>query len=175
MFMRVLTLAFLLLAASHNPATAQWKEYVYAAEGFAIQFPAPPRIARGMYTSERFGQLPATIYSVEHENILYTLTVVPYARVEEGVNLVGEAGYNVMREGTILFHDIPRIGTGNIGVFGICMVVDMPDGRRKRSTAWFNRGRLYQAEATVLPARGDKDMAVPSRFDQTLRFDVGPG
>ena len=33
-----------------------------------------------------------------------------------------------------------------------------------------NYGRIYRADAIVLPARGDKDMTVPSRFDQTIRF-----
>jgi hypothetical protein len=58
------------------------------------------------------------------------------------------------------------------GIFGIGMVVDAEDGRRIRSSIYVTKGRLYRADAIVLPARGDKDQAVPSRFDQTLRFDL---
>jgi len=39
-----------------------------------------------------------------------------------------------------------------------------------RSSLFFSKGRIYRADAIVLPARGDKDMTVPSRFDQTIRF-----
>jgi hypothetical protein len=44
------------------------------------------------------------------------------------------------------------------------------DGRRERTSLYYNKGRLYIAQATVLPARGDKDMTTPSRYDQTIRF-----
>ncbi len=59
--------------------------------------------------------------------------------------------------------------------FGLTTVVDTDDGRRIRSSAYVANGKFYKIDAIVLPARGDKDQAVPSRFDQTLRFDVeGP-
>ena len=44
------------------------------------------------------------------------------------------------------------------------------NGSRVRSSLYYNKGRLYIAEAFVLPARGDKDMTTPSRYDQTIRF-----
>ena len=44
------------------------------------------------------------------------------------------------------------------------------DGRRVRSSLYHHKGRLYIADAIVLPARGDKDMTMPSRYDQTIRF-----
>jgi tetratricopeptide (TPR) repeat protein len=47
---------------------------------------------------------------------------------------------------------------------------DRMDGRRERTSLYYNKGRLYIAQATVLPARGDKDMTTPSRYDQTIRF-----
>ena len=56
--------------------------------------------------------------------------------------------------------------------FGGGIVADLSDGRRIRSSAFVYRNRYYRADAIVLPERGDKDQAVPSRFDQTLRFDV---
>jgi hypothetical protein len=39
-----------------------------------------------------------------------------------------------------------------------------------RSSLYYNKGRLYIADAVVLAARGDKDMTTPSRYDQTIRF-----
>jgi hypothetical protein len=47
---------------------------------------------------------------------------------------------------------------------------DRMDGGRERTSLYYNKGRLYIAQATVLPARGDKDMTTPSRYDQTIRF-----
>jgi hypothetical protein len=32
--------------------------------------------------------------------------------------------------------------------------------------------RFYEIVATVLPARGDLDQTFPSRFDQTIRFNI---
>ena len=58
------------------------------------------------------------------------------------------------------------------GIFGIGMVLDLADGRRLRSSVYYNKRRFYRADAYVLPERGDKDMSIPSRFDQTLRFNV---
>ena len=49
-------------------------------------------------------------------------------------------------------------------------IVDVPDGSRARTTLYYRKGMLYRADAIILPARGDMDMAIPSRFDQTLRF-----
>jgi hypothetical protein len=171
--MRILCLALVLLLGSLTPAAAQWREYVYEPQGFAIQFPAMPRVGRGTYMSARFGTLPSTTYEVQHENILYRLTVVDFPNVGEGANLMGEAAYTLMREGEVTFYDFPRVDLNTSGVYGIGMQIDLMDQRRLRTSVYFNRGRFYKAEAYILPARGDRDMAVPSRFDQTLRFNVG--
>ena len=39
-----------------------------------------------------------------------------------------------------------------------------------RSSIYYHKGKLYEAEATILPARGDKDTTMASRYDQTIRF-----
>jgi len=75
-----------------------------------------------------------------------------------------------MREGDVLFNDFPRVYQDEKAVYGVTLVVDRPDGSRVRTSLYYNKARLYLAQAIVLPARGDKDMTVPSRFDQTVRF-----
>ena len=163
-----LGLAILLSAA----AASTWREYTYANHGFAIQFPAPPKIEATTYRAEWAGNLPATLYSVEHEHILYKVLVatLPAARSNDGANFLGEASYNLMREGELIFTDVPRVDQAQNGTFGIGMVLDAEDGRRIRTSLYVTKGRLYRVDAIVLPARGDKDQAVPARFDQTLRF-----
>jgi hypothetical protein len=46
------------------------------------------------------------------------------------------------------------------------------DGRRIRSSSYFANGRFYEIVATVLPERGDLAQVFPSRFDQTIRFNI---
>jgi hypothetical protein len=75
-----------------------------------------------------------------------------------------------MRLGDVLFTDFPRVYQDERSIYGITLVVDRMDGSRVRSSLYFSKGRLYIADAVVLPARGDKDMAIPSRYDQTIRF-----
>ena len=66
--------------------------------------------------------------------------------------------------------EIPHVYQGARSVFGVTLVVDRNDGSRVRSSLYHHRGRLYIAEAIVLPARADKDMTTPSHYDQTIRF-----
>ena len=161
-----------LFLAAAAPAT-NWREYPYPEQGFAIQFPAAPKVERSTYRAPWARELPSTVYSVEHENILYRMTVAQLpAGTLDGANYLGEAAYYLMREGEVIFNDIPRVDQAQNGIFGIGMVVDTEDGRRVRSSLYVSKGRFYRADAIVLPARGDKDQAIPSRFDQTLRFNV---
>jgi hypothetical protein len=75
-----------------------------------------------------------------------------------------------MREGDVLFTDFPRVYQDTRSIFGVTLVVDRMDGNRARTSLYYHKGRLYMADAIVTPARGDKDMTTPSRFDQTIRF-----
>ena len=170
--MRVVALLFALVLIAAAPA-AEWREYVYRDQAFAIQFPYAPKIEKTTYRSMRYGEMPATLYSTEHEHIQYKILVAELgARTNEGANILGEAAYWLMREGEVTFNDVPRVDQAQNGVFGLTMVMDLMDGRRMRTSIYVTAGRYYRVDAIVLPARGDKDMAIPSRFDQTLRFRI---
>jgi hypothetical protein len=164
----VLVVLTVLLGAT--PAGA-WQEYLYLDRGVAIQFPVAPQIRTATHESTLLKGLPATIYSAEDDNVLYRLTVVDLGtRVDAAPNLLNEAAYFLMREGDVLFTDFPRVYNDERAIYGLTLVVDRTDGSRARSSLYVSRGRLYVADAIVRPARGDKDMTVPSRFDQTIRF-----
>ena len=168
--MRIVVLLSLALASIVSPASA-WEEYRYPDQGFAIQFPATPMIETGVYETLLGPELPSTVYSVAFENVLYKMTVVELIdRIEDGAGLVGEIAYTFDREGQILSHYYPRIGFDVKPVFGAGIVVDLSDGSRVRTSAFVTKSRFYRVDAMVLPARGDLDQAIPSRFDQTLRF-----
>ena len=168
--MRLISLVVLAVFAGAVPAAA-WQEYIYLDRGVAIQFPVPPQEQRGTHQSTLLKGLATTIYSAEDDRVLYRLTVVELAsHAEAATNLLNEAAYFLMREGDLLFTDFPRVYNDERAIYGLTLVVDRTDGSRARTSLYVSKGRLYVADAIVQPARGDKDMTVPSRFDQTIRF-----
>ena len=163
-------LMMLALFLGTAPASA-WTESIYLDQGVAIQFPAKPQAMKSAYNSIFAKGLPAMVYSAEDDNVVYKLTVVDLTnRPDVGANFLNEAANGLMREGEVLFTDFPRVYQGERSIFGVTLVVDRQDGSRVRTSLYYNKGRLYIADAVVLPARGDKDMTTPSRYDQTIRF-----
>lgn len=168
--MRVVPLVILTMLLGAGAAAA-WQEYIYLDRNVAIQFPVPPQVRTGTHPSTLVKGLPATIYSAEDDHVLYRLTVVDLAgHADAATNLLNEAAYDLMRQGELLFTDFPRVYNDERAVYGLTLVVDRTNGSRARTSLYVSRGRLHIADAIVQPARGDKDMTVPSRFDQTIRF-----
>ena len=170
--MRILACIGFALLLGAGPAVAEdWKEYNYPDQGVAIQFPAMPKAMKSTYDSIYAKGLPSMVVSAEDDHVLYKLTVVDLTnRADAGANFLNEAAYGLMREGDVLFADFPRVYQDVRAVYGVTLVVDRMDGNRVRTSLYSHKGRLYIADAIVLPARGDKDMATPSRYDQTIRF-----
>jgi hypothetical protein len=111
------------------------------------------------------------VYAAEDDHVQYRLTVVNVTSPPAmGVNYLNEAAYWLMRKGDVLYTDFPRVYQDIRSVFGVSLVVDRMDGSRVRTSLYHHKGRLYIADAVVLPARDDKDMTTPSRYDQTIRF-----
>jgi len=165
------SLLFVLMLVARADAAAAWQEYIYLDRGVAIQFPVPPQMRTGTLQSTLLKGLPTTIYSAEDDRVLYRLTVVELAgHTDAATNLLNEAAYFLMREGELLFTDFPRVYNDERAIYGLTLVVDRTDGSRARTSLYVSKGKLYIADAIVQPARGDKDMTVPSRFDQTIRF-----
>lgn len=168
--MRILAFLMLALFLGAGPASA-WEEYVYLDQGVAIQFPAKPQATNSTYDSIFAKRLSSMVYSVEADHVLYKLTVIDLTdRPDMGSNFLNEAGYELMRKGDVLYTDFPRVYQDQQSIYGVTLVVDRKDGSRVRSSLYYHKGRLYIADAIVLPARGDKDMTAPSRYDMTIRF-----
>jgi hypothetical protein len=168
--MRILAFIIFALLLGAGRASA-WEEYKYLEQGVAIQFPARPQVTKSTYDSVYAKGLPSMIYSAEDDHVLYKLTVIDLtARPDMGANFLNEVANRLQREGEVLFTDFPRVYQDARSVFGVSLVVDRTDGSRVRSSLYHRKGRLYIADAIVLPARGDKDMTTPSRYDQTIRF-----
>lgn len=170
--MRILAgVVFALFLGAGPTAAEDWKEYNYPDQGVAIQFPAKPEATKSTYDSIYAKGLPSLVISAEDDHVLYKMTVVDLTtRSDMGTNFLNEAANRMQRDGEVRFTDFPHVYQGVRSVFGVTLVVDRKDGSRVRSSLYHHRGRLYIAEAIVLPARADKDMTTPSRYDQTIRF-----
>jgi hypothetical protein len=170
--MRLLALAILTLILGASPTSAApFVEYIYLDRGVAIQFPGRPQMTTGTHESVMVKGLTTTTYAVRDDNVDYRLTIVELGnRADAATSLLNEVAYFLMREGEVLFTDFPRVYQDAQSVYGLTLVVDRMDGSRIRTSLYHTKGRLYRADAIVLPARGDKDMTTPSRFDQTIRF-----
>jgi hypothetical protein len=168
--MRIFAFIMFALFLGARPASA-WEEYVYLDQGVAISFPAPPQAMKSTYDSILAKGLPSMIYSAEDDHVIYKLTVVDLtSRPDAGANFLNDAALGLMQQGTLLFTDFPRVYGGERAIHGVSLVVDRRDGSRVRTSLYYNKGRLYMADAIVQPERGDKDMTTPSRYDQTIRF-----
>ena len=165
-------LAFVLLALFLDVGSASaWEEYKYPDQGVAIQFPAQPSTMKSTYKSILAKNLPAMVYAAELDHVIYRLTVIDLGgNAERGTSYLNEAGYELMRQGKMTFTDFPRVYQDEKSIYGVTLVVDRKDGSRALSSLYDHKGRLYIAEAIVLPAHGDKDMTMASRYAQTIRF-----
>jgi hypothetical protein len=169
--MRIFAAALLAVLVLGAADASAWEEYIYLDQGVAIQFPAKPQAMKSSYDSIYGKGLPAMVYSAEDDHVVYKLTAVDVSgRPDQGSSFVNEAGYELMRKGNVLFTDFPRVYQDENSIFGVTLIVDRKDGSRARTSLYYHKGRFYIAEAVVLPARGDKDMTVPSRYDMTIRF-----
>ena len=168
--MRILAFIMFSLFLNAGPASA-WEEYVYLDQGVAIQFPVKPEAMKSTYDSAYAKGIASMVYSAEDDHVQYKLTVVNVTSPPAmGVNYLNEAAYWLMRKGDVLYTDFPRVYQDPNGVYGVTLVVDRPDGTRVRTSIFFHRGKLYIADTILLPTRSDKDMSIPSRYDQTIRF-----
>jgi len=170
--MRGLALVILtLVLGAGSGSAAAFREYIYLDKGVAIQFPGAPQMSTGTHDSVMLKGLGTTTYAARDDNVDYRLTIVELGnRTDAATSLLNEVAYDLIREGEVLFTDFPRVYQGEQSVYGLTLVIDRMDGSRMRTSIYYSKGRLYRADAIVLPARGDKDMTTPSRFDQTIRF-----
>src|SRR5262245_3256403 len=143
----ILTVILATTSGVAAPAGPVWTEYLYLDKGVAIQFPARPTVGTANYQSQLFKGLKADVYSVEFGHVQYKLTAVDLGgRNEAGVNVLNEAAYNLMREGDVIFTDFPRVYQDEKSIFGVTLVFDRPDGRRQRTSLYYNKGRVYLAD-----------------------------
>jgi hypothetical protein len=163
-------IAFVLAAVAmvvSGPAAAQWKEYGFANMGFGIAFPADPNIEEvPMFEVLPGKTVPATIYSLNHNNSLLKVTVVDGrdANLNED-EVVRNAVQKLTQGGRVTFDYPHRI----YRIYGRQMSVARPDqGSVTQAVLFFANERLYLVESTRMRGGDDTDLI---KFQQSLTFD----
>lgn len=166
--MRLIGLALAALAmVVSGPAAAQWKEYGFANMGFGIAFPADPNIDEvAMFEASPGKMVPATIYSLRHNNTLLKVTVVEGRDANLNEDAVVNHAVGKLTQGGQVTFDYPhRI----YRIYGKQMSVrKAADMSLTQAVLFFANERLYLVESTRFPGGDDADLI---KFQQSLTFD----
>ena len=142
------------LAMIAAPAQAQaWKTYVSRDLQFSFSAPGEVKVERGIYKGERSGDHPAVIFRSLDNGIEYKATVVDFnSQVGDAASLLEEAVVTFQGNKKALMDNYGRINN----LFGRKTTIELPNnGGRSMASFYFNKGYLYQMQATVTPANGD--------------------
>jgi hypothetical protein len=166
--MRLIALAITALAlVVSGPAAAQWKEYGYANQGFGIAWPADPNIEEvPMFEAIPGKMVPATIYSLRHNNSLLKVTVIDGrdANLNEDALVRHHVG-KLTQGGRVTFDYPHRI----YRIYGRQMSVARPnEGSVTQAVLFFANERFYLVESTRMRGGEDFDLI---KFQQSLTFD----
>ena len=163
--MRFTALTFFMgaaLAMTAAPAHAQWKSYVSRDLQLTFAAPGEVKVEKGIYKGERSGDHPAVIFRSVDNNIEYRATVVDFSsQLGNTPSLLEEAVVVFQGRNKIMMDNYGRIG----GLYGRKGTVEVPNnGGRSMASFYFSNGRLYQMQATILPANGDYGTPDAARF-----------
>jgi hypothetical protein len=156
------------------PAQAAWKSYVNRELGFSFMAPGELKTSIGNSRTELAGPRQSIVYSSVEDNIEYKVTVWSFLQAQaEGATLLGERTYLFQNHRKLLMDTFARVEPGKDAVYGRKMVIELPDNKGRVTGAfYFNKGKLYALEATVLPAHGDMGSPDPARFVDSLVFTL---
>jgi hypothetical protein len=163
--MRFTALSFFvgaMLAMTAVPAEAQWKSYVSRDLGFTFTAPGEVKVEKGVYKAERSGEHPAIIFRSLDDGIEYKATVVDFSsQLGNAASLLEEAVVTFQGRSKVMMDNYGRIG----GLYGRKGTVDLPNnGGRSMASFYFSNGRLYEMQATIMPANGDYASPDAARF-----------
>jgi len=175
--MRLFALAAVILIGGSLPADAAWKEYVYKDLGVAKYFPAEPKREQGVWGNgirlPLSKLVPDTILFVTDGGVDYRLTVVDFSsRAADGANIMAEAFSSLAAKGSVQSRGFPRIDLGSESVYGLALIVDETNGDHTSSAVFFNKGRLYVAQAIVPKGSDGRNNSGIGRFIETVSFHL---
>jgi hypothetical protein len=162
--------AFAVVAA---PAQAAWHSYISHELGFSFEMPGDNlQTDKVTYHAAVAGQREGVSFTTVDDNIEYKATVIDFTKdPAEGSRYMEEAAYLLQEDRHVLMNDFGRVEPGKDAVYGRKMTIDLPNnGGRKTAAVYFTKGRLYELQATVLPANGDYATPDAGRFVDSLVF-----
>jgi hypothetical protein len=155
-------------------AAADWKLLTYPDLGFGIESPVPLVKGAGNYQAAVAGRIPTITYAGELDNIRYKVTIIDVSnRPAEALNLFEEIEALTELQGKVIGNDSMGIEPGKQRQYGRELVIQAKDGSLRRIGLMYSKGKIYQAEGTVLPG-GDKESIYPERFADSIIFDLDP-
>jgi hypothetical protein len=166
--MRIRSLAITAVLLTPLPAGAQtWQNYDYADAGFAVHFPAPPTLTKGVYRAAAGLSAPSAVYSVRQDNVVYTVTVADFSQTTvEKDKAIGDAVKAFGETGEIKVDVDARINTQ----FGHELTIANKDGSRSTVAIFFFNHHLYQLEGRALPPDPATRSSSLIRFQQSLQL-----
>ena len=162
--MRLIALVAAALIVSLPASAQEWKEYTYPESGFYVHFPADPQVSDSTYTMDG-KTVKARVYSLEHEHILYAVTVADYSQenMQEEAT-IEQAVKQLIGDGEVTM-DIPhRINS----TYGRQLSIKGRDDSRASVAVFFRDKKLYVANGKLLGSHPDKGTGEGARFQQTL-------
>jgi hypothetical protein len=169
--MRSMLFALAVFVASGPAAAQSWEEYAYSEYAVSLAFPANPQIEMTSYQVAEEHSVPARVYSVHQNKMVFNLTIADLA----GTNI---------EESALIDNAIKRLSTGGelklnlphriYRVYGRQFVVEGRDGSSSMAAVFDYKGRLYLIEAKALPGgiTAETEFAL-TRFQQSLTFTDG--
>ncbi len=155
-------------------AAADFKPLTFPDQGFGIESPVALTKGTGTYQGAVAGRIPTLTYTGELDNIRYKVTVIDISkRSAEALNLFEEMESLIELQGKVLGNDSMGIEPGKERQYGRELLLQAKDGSLRRIGLMYSKGKIYQAEGTVLPG-GDKDSIYPERFADSIIFDLDP-
>ena len=155
-------------------AAADWTLLKFPDQGFGIESPVPLVKGSGVYRGAVAGSIPTLTYSGELDNIRYKVTIIDISkRPAEALNLFEEMEALTELQGKVAGNDSMGIEPGRQRQYGRELLIQAKDGSLRRIGLMYSKGKIYQAEATVLPG-GDKESFYPERFADSIIFQLDP-
>lgn len=155
-------------------SAADWKLMPFPDQGFGIESPVPLVKGTGTYQGAVAGRIPTITYSGELNKISYKVSVIDISkRPADAVNLFEEMEALLELQGKVIGNDSMGIEPGKARQYGRELVIEAKDGSLRRIGLMYQKGKLYQSEATILPD-GDKQSFDPERFADSIIFDLDP-
>ena len=160
----------LLLAACLTPVVAvaqEWKAYPYPEAGFAVQFPAPPKVEKSTFRTSAGVSLPMTRYAVRQDRIVFTLEVVDFSATNaEATSTIAEAEKSFGASGKVTVAIDARINRS----YGRELSVSGTDGSRAAIAIFFVNKHLYTLVGQSLPPNAIEKSGDAVRFQESLQF-----